>query len=131
MFRHFKDATGATYTLDIAQLDMEVERIRLAQVPVSGEAEGELVYPTVDPLDVVRGLTHPTVVEITREEMLALTAPPPLTVEQLNAIADAQRAAAYRDEADPLFFKYQRGEATKEAWLASIDSIKSRFPKVE
>ena len=54
--------------------------------------------------------------------------PPAPTHEQLLAAAEAQRAAAYREEADPLFFKYQRGEATKEEWLAKIDEIKARFP---
>jgi hypothetical protein len=50
------------------------------------------------------------------------------TKAELIAFAEAQRAAAYRDEADPLFFKYQRDEATKEEWLAKIDEIKARFP---
>ena len=54
--------------------------------------------------------------------------PPAPTHEQLLATAEAQRATAYREEADPLFFKYQRGEATKEEWLAKIAEIKARFP---
>ncbi|MGL4272091.1 MAG: hypothetical protein ACRCTO_07330 [Pseudomonas paracarnis] len=40
----------------------------------------------------------------------------------------ALRAAAYRDEADPLFFKAQRGEATMNEWLAKIEEIKTRWP---
>ena len=87
-------------------------------------------------------------VEITAEEHAALLAgnaagqvivadedgkpvlqdPPAPTVEELLATAEARRAAAYRDEADPLFFKYQRDEATKEEWLAKIAEIKARFP---
>jgi len=39
------------------------------------------------------------------------------------------RRAAYTEEADPLFFKAQRGEATMEEWRAKIDEIKIRFPK--
>ena len=54
--------------------------------------------------------------------------PPAPTHEQLLATAEAQRAAAYREEADPHIFKYQRGEATREEWLAKIDEIKARFP---
>jgi hypothetical protein len=69
-------------------------------------------------------------VEISDEEADDMRKLPPPTVEEQNAIADAQRAAAYRDEADPLFFKFQRGDATKEQWLASIEAIKARFPKV-
>jgi len=44
--------------------------------------------------------------------------------EKLN---DARRAEAYRVEADPLYFKWQRGSATKEEWLAKIAEIKERF----
>lgn len=40
----------------------------------------------------------------------------------------AMRAAAYRDESDPLFFKAQRGEATMDDWLAKVDEIKARWP---
>lgn len=48
----------------------------------------------------------------------------PLTKEQLTAL----RAAAYQTEADPLFFKAQRGEAEMGDWLAVVEAIKSRFP---
>lgn len=46
------------------------------------------------------------------------------TLEQLRAA----RAEAYKAEADPLFFKAQRGEATLEEWLAVVADIKARFP---
>jgi hypothetical protein len=39
-----------------------------------------------------------------------------------------QRLSAYRDEADPLYFKWQRGEATQYDWLNKIAEIKERFP---
>ena len=39
-----------------------------------------------------------------------------------------QRQAAYQQEADPLFFKWQRGEATEQEWLDKIAEIKTRFP---
>ena len=39
-----------------------------------------------------------------------------------------QRAFAYAAEADPLFFKAQRGEATTAEWEAKIAEIKARFP---
>jgi hypothetical protein len=38
------------------------------------------------------------------------------------------RAEAYRIEADPLFFKAQRGEATVEEWQAKVAEIKMRYP---
>lgn len=42
---------------------------------------------------------------------------------------DALRRAAYESEADPLFFKSQRGEATVAEWLAKVEEIKTRFPE--
>lgn len=41
---------------------------------------------------------------------------------------ELRRLAAYQNEADPLFFKVQRGEATLEEWQAKIAEIKARFP---
>lgn len=41
----------------------------------------------------------------------------------------SQRRNAYTMESDPLFFGYQRGENTKEEWLAKIEEIKQRLPK--
>jgi hypothetical protein len=38
------------------------------------------------------------------------------------------RVEAYRNESDPIFFKYQRDEATKEEWLDKIAEIKARYP---
>ncbi len=42
--------------------------------------------------------------------------------------ARQQRSAAYAIEADPLFFKAQRGEATIEEWQAKVDEIRARYP---
>jgi len=66
---------------------------------------------------------------------------PPITDEQIDAevarlqaleparIAGENRRTAYINEADPLFFKAQRGEATMEEWQAKVTEIKARFPK--
>ena len=40
----------------------------------------------------------------------------------------SNRAAAYTTEADPLFFKAQRGEATIEEWEAKVAEIRTRYP---
>lgn len=56
---------------------------------------------------------------------------PKKTAEQLALEVDAARAAAYRAEADPLFFKSQRGECTVEEWQAKIAEIRARYPKPE
>ena len=42
--------------------------------------------------------------------------------------AQRQRASAFTTEADPLFFKAQRGEATMEEWEAKVAEIRSRYP---
>lgn len=38
------------------------------------------------------------------------------------------RAEAYKQEADPLFFKSERGEVTREEWLAKVEEIRTRYP---
>jgi len=50
---------------------------------------------------------------------------------QQRAAIENQRKAAYQQEADPLFFSYQRGEATEQEWLDAVQSIKDRYPYPE
>jgi hypothetical protein len=38
------------------------------------------------------------------------------------------RASAYIREADPIFFKYQRGEATENDWTSKVQEIRDRYP---
>ena len=73
------------------------------------------------------------VIQLTAEEIAQVQA----QAEQA-AQAEAQwkidnasqlRQQAYIAEADPLFFKAQRGEATMEEWQAKVTEIKNRFPK--
>jgi hypothetical protein len=52
-----------------------------------------------------------------------------LTALEPARIATENRRAAYIAEADPLFFKAQRGEATLDEWQAKVAEIKARFPK--
>jgi hypothetical protein len=57
----------------------------------------------------------------------------PMNADELVALAeeqDQQRKAAYQAEADPLFFKSQRGEATHQEWLDKVAEIKTRYPVV-
>jgi hypothetical protein len=51
-----------------------------------------------------------------------------LTPEELKVIAETNRQAAYIQEADPLFFKWQAGESTEAEWLAKREEIRARFP---
>jgi hypothetical protein len=52
----------------------------------------------------------------------------PLPYVPSMEVQSAARAEAYRNEADPLFFMSQRGEATVEEWQAKVAEIKARFP---
>lgn len=65
-----------------------------------------------------------TIRPYTAQEIAAVIAASTPTIEQQQAA----RAAAYRAEADPLFFMSQRGEATVEEWQAKVAEIKARFP---
>lgn len=65
--------------------------------------------------------TEPTEAEI-QAELARLLA------EQPRKEIRAKRAAAYTTEADPLFFKAQRGEATIEEWEAKVAEIRTRYP---
>ena len=47
---------------------------------------------------------------------------------KLRKAIENDRAAAYRAEADPLFFMSQRGEATTAEWEAKVAEIKARYP---
>jgi hypothetical protein len=53
---------------------------------------------------------------------------PEPTLEEINARIEAKRQSAYTAEADPLFFKWQAGEATEAEWLAKREEIRARFP---
>ena len=54
-----------------------------------------------------------------------------LPVSQQIENLKAARANAYTEEADPLFFKAQRGEAELSEWEAKVQEIRDRFPYPE
>jgi len=70
---------------------------------------------------------EPSIAPVTDAEIDAEVAR--LTALEPARIATENRRAAYISEADPLFFKAQRGEATMEEWQAKVADIKTRFPK--
>ena len=77
---------------------------------------------------------YPTVVRTVGEDAFDADGNP-VTYDRAAVEAEAQRmearqarAAAYTTEADPLFFKYQAGEVTKEEWLAKREEIRNRYP---
>ena len=54
-----------------------------------------------------------------------------LPVSQQVENLKVARASAYTEEADPLFFKAQRGEAELAEWQAKVTEIRDRFPYPE
>ena len=63
-------------------------------------------------------------VKLTDEQVAVLQPPRVFTKKEQSG----NRAAAYAAEADPLFFKSQRGEATTAEWEAKVAEIKARYP---
>jgi hypothetical protein len=77
---------------------------------------------------IVNGKTgEEQLIPLTAEEIAERNQPYVPTQKQQKA----NRASAYRSEADPLFFKAQRGEATTDEWTAKVAEIKARFPYPE
>ena len=59
---------------------------------------------------------------------------PPTEAElaaQARAKAESARAQAYAAEADPLFFKAQRGEVPLQDWTDKVAEIRARYPYPE
>lgn len=59
-----------------------------------------------------------------------IAAIPAVSSQEKNRAVDQERQMAYSSEADPLYFKWKRGEATEQDWLNKISEIKQRFPRV-
>jgi len=77
----------------------------------------------------VDALTGQTVErDLTPDEIAAITESDADRIARLNAEAQAHRRGAFQVEADPLYFAWQRGEATEEDWLAKCAEIRTRFP---
>ena len=54
-----------------------------------------------------------------------------LSKEEYNLYIDELRQTAYAREADPLCAQFVRGDIEKSVWLAKIEEIKERYPKIE
>lgn len=54
-------------------------------------------------------------------------------VQHIRAIKqiELQRAQAYREISDPLFFQFQRGEIEESVWLNAVQEIKNQYPYPE
>ena len=48
--------------------------------------------------------------------------------DRANKSQQARRFGALQAEADPIFFAWQRGEATEQDWLDKVAEIRARYP---
>ena len=87
------------------------------------------LYPNVVTIDDSAGAFDVQGNQVTIDELAVATQIERLIPIQLAKVATENRRNAYIAEADPLFFKAQRGEATIEEWQAKVTEIKNRFPK--
>jgi hypothetical protein len=56
---------------------------------------------------------------------------PEVQYEVSYALVEQARASAYREASDPIFFQYQRGDATEAQWLAAVEAVKATHPYPE
>jgi hypothetical protein len=84
-----------------------------------------------DPTAVLVDAAPPNVAAVWDFDAGAWAMDPAEVLAAQHAEVQAARAAAYREEADPLFFKYQRGEADAQEWLDKVAEIRARYPYPE
>lgn len=89
---------------------------------IKGQIEGSIACGD----DVGLGWTYDAGLFVPPEP--APEAVPDPTPEDPLAQARENRASAYRVEADPLFFKWQRGEGSKQDWLDKVAKIRQLYP---
>lgn len=53
---------------------------------------------------------------------------PEVEAEVKKEALDNARRTAYEEQSDPVFFKWQRGEATEADWKAAVAAVKAQFP---
>jgi len=53
---------------------------------------------------------------------------PAVQYETAYAQVEQARALAYRESSDPIFFQYQRGDATEKQWLDAVQAVKDAHP---
>jgi len=53
---------------------------------------------------------------------------PQVQYDREYARVQAERQAAYVAESDPVFFRWQRGQATEQDWLDAVASVNAAHP---
>ena len=53
---------------------------------------------------------------------------PQVDYDNQVVIVEAKRLTAYEQQSDPLYFKWQRGDATEAEWRAAVAKVKTDNP---
>lgn len=83
------------------------------------------------PTEVVSGHSVSIFPTYVRETRLVRPKTPEEILDEHKSFVDSQRRArelAYATEADPLFFKAQRGEISLDIWKNKVADIRARYP---
>jgi hypothetical protein len=56
---------------------------------------------------------------------------PTVEYEVAYEAVEKARQQAYQETADPIFFEYQRGDATEQDWLNAVQAVKDAHPYPE
>ena len=94
---------------------------------------GQLTFPTSNnkmhkiEVNVITG--EQSIIPLTAKEIEEIQnrPQPHPTLKQQRGL----RFSAYSQEADPLFFKYQAGEVSKEEWIVKREEIRAQYPYPE
>lgn len=125
-WEYVKDLRGTKYWMPDLSERLQSELGELPEGATTDEPENHIgeTFWLADGTQHVMNLLGP----LPEGALLVEPEPKPKTAEEIAAAVTAARSNAYRNEADPLFFKAQRGEATNDEWLAKVGEIKARYP---
>jgi hypothetical protein len=118
MVAQIRDAAFNQFgTIDCEMLHPDLGWMPFTASPDDPEERGRLIFASL------------------KDQAAPYLPPPPPTAAQIaagqRAFAEAARAQAYATDADPLFFKAQRGEIPMQDWTQKVAEIRARYPYPE
>tara|TARA_R110000822_G_scaffold109132_1_gene238901 strand:- start:187 stop:618 length:432 start_codon:yes stop_codon:yes gene_type:complete len=139
MFILAPNGTAETYPYSIGQLRKDNPQVSFPKNPTDALLASYNVFvvtaterPVYDPITQNLSEGSPIITAGVWTQVWAVTEATPEEVAQRKADQLAslkqQRAYAYTQEADPLFFKAQRGEILLSEWEVKVDEIRARYP---
>lgn len=129
MFIKLTNGTPETYT--IGQLRRDNANVSFPKdIPAETLASYSVYAVKRTPAPQIDSKTHRHTqgVELVDGEWTQVWQAVALPLDQQIENLKAARGHAYTEEADPLFFKSQRGEIEITEWQAKVDEIRSRYP---